>query len=588
MRRINGDDDGFAMIFTIFLVVVIAATSIAVFDLVASQTQPTGFAKKYVRTADAAAGGMQAALGQLRAAVPVGANGNGDLTKLPCTDPSDSGGVTIHVGTPTQAIAVPGNAISGTVAADSNPQDVETYTTNVVYFATDPTPHEDDPTTAWWTANAITCEAGLVNSVPLYAFLQSVGGGTQVGGLTALSGNRTEHATYQFNTTDTQTAGGRLGEFNLSTGNNLDAAGSMCLDAGSAEPSLGSTMTFQPCLSLGTKQQDWLYRNDLTIQYGGDTNLNYCIQNMSGTPRLEVCETDGTEGLSTSTPTYPYQDATQQQQEWAFNDNGQLEAPDTADGDVGTGKCLDPAGASNTTPASTGALLSLVTCTGSTTGYLAWNPDPQVGAGKASGNITGTPGSPTGQYVNYALFGNCLDVTGQSFGNNYLIAYPCKQAPDASLLRWNQIWNFQPVSGGYGIFYTSCPANTGGCVGGSQSTVTNDCITAPTSGNIVYGTKCLATPSSAQLWQPTGAGTNYTTSYLLVNKADNLCMAPDPSILGSGIPEIVVTSCDGSGVPSSSTAAKNPLLLKWNAPPATPTSNLSNVQSDTGSVTWGS
>jgi hypothetical protein len=255
---------------------------------------------------------------------------------------------------------------------------------------------------------------------------------------------------------------------------------------------------------------------------------------------------------------------------------------------VGTGKCLDPSGATDSTAATANALLVLVTCSGSTTGDLAWYPDPEVGAGKAGGNTTGTPGSPTGQFVNYALFGNCLDVTGQNFANNFLIAYPCKQAPDASLLRWNQIWNYSPVgTSGYGIFYTNCDAGASGCVGGAQSTVTKDCLTAPTSGNIIIGTKCLATPSTAQLWQPTGAGTNYSTSYLLVNKADGLCMAPDPSTLGQGWPELVVTACDGSGVPSAASATKNPLLLKWNAPAATPSSNLANVQADQGSVTWG-
>jgi hypothetical protein len=580
MRRMTNarrSDDGFAMIFTIFLIVVIAATSVAVFGLVQSQTQPTNFAKKYVRSADAAAGGMQAALGQLRAAV---AGSTGDLTQLPCTDPSDNGGVTLHVGAPTQTVTVPGNTITGTVVSDSNSQDLETYTTSVAYFSTDPTSHEADPTTAWWSANAITCKAGLVNSVPSYAYLQSVGGGAQVGGLSALSGNRTEHATYQFSTTNTNISGGRLGEFNL--GNQFQ----MCLDAGSAAPAVGTQPKLQPCLALGTAQQTWQYRNDLTIFYGGDTSLNLCIQNVSGTPLLEPCATTGT----SSVVTYPYASSTQQQQEWAFNDNGHLQAPDTADGNVGSGNCLDPQGATETSPAASGALLILEGCTGSTTGSLAWNPDPQVGAGKAGGNVTGTPGSPTGQYVNYALFGNCLDVTGQNFANGYLIAYPCKQAPASNYLTWNQVWNYSPVSGGYGIFYTSCPANTGGCVGGSQSTVTNDCLTAPTSGNIVYGTQCLATPSSAQLWQATGnqGASNYAGSYLLVNKASGLCMAPDPSTLGAGYPELVVTNCDGTGVPSASSATKNPLLLKWNAPVNAPTSQLSNVQSDTGSVTWGS
>jgi Tfp pilus assembly protein PilX len=594
MRKYSDGEEGFAMIFTIFLIVVIAATSVAVFDLVASQSQPTAFAKKYVRTADAAAAGMQAALGQLRAAVLTASSNtaNGDIVQLPCSDTSDSAGVTLHVGTPQAAVTVAGNTFSGTVTADSNPQDVQTYSTAVAYFATDPTPHEADPTSAWWSANAIHCSANLLDSVPSYAFLQSVGGGAQVGGLSALSGDRTEHATYQFKTTDSQVAGGRLAEFKL------DGTRSMCLDAvgkNAADPNgiipPGRQPMFEPCLAQGQAQQNWLYRNDLTIQYGGDTNQNLCIQNVSGVPLLEPCETDGTGVIN---PTFPYKDATQQAQEWAFNDNGQIEAP-ANDGTVPSGgSCIDPAGADNNTPASNNALLVIVPCTGTTTGSLAWNPDPEVGAGKAGGNTSGVPGPPTGQYVNYARFGNCLDVTGQSFSNGYLINYPCKQAPASASLTWNQIWQYAPQTStpGYGIFYTQCPASATGtavpganCAGGSPG---NDCITASTSSNIVFGTKCLSTPSDAELWQATGKTANYAGSYLLVNKLTGTCLAPnpDPAQLGQGWPKLVVTACDGSGVPTGG-AAKNPLLLKWNAPAVEPSSQLANVQADQGSVTWG-
>ena len=79
---------------------------------------------------------------------------------------------------------------------------------------------------------------------------------------------------------------------------------------------------------LGTPQQTWQYRADLTIFYGGDTTLNLCIQNVTatyghaGTPELEPCATSG------SGTTYPYANQTQQEQEFAYNDGGQLEAPD--------------------------------------------------------------------------------------------------------------------------------------------------------------------------------------------------------------------------------------------------------------------
>lgn len=608
-RRARGEDAGIAMIFTIFLILVITVTSVSLVALLLSQVKPTLLAKKQVRTVDAASAGLQAALGQLRNTTTAGV---GDLTKLPCSDPTDSGGVNLLVGNPVQSVNVPGDSISGTVQNTSLAADQASYKTYLVYYATDPTSHENDSNTSWWSSHAIGCKAGIVKSVPSYAFIQSFGISAGVAGLTATEGNRTQHAIYQFSTTTGFTVGGRMAEYNTASPNQ-DL--SMCMDAGT-NPVANTIPVMQPCQALGYAPQTWQYRNDLSIFYGGNTQLNLCLQMVGGTstgsgtakyytggtPELEPCA--GT-GYGT-TYSNGYSPATMQLQEWGFNDNGHMSAP-IANGDVtesSGGACLQPNTSDENTLAPAGSRVVITSCSSATTGDTAWNPDAQVGAGKALVYYTGAPGqtmpagvpasSTTNQYVNFAQFGRCLDVTGQNQDADHLIAYPCKQAPDGCKLTWNQLWSFAPnssygkASDGnyYGLFKTS--VGSGACTAPG----TDYCLTAPTSQTTLSGytayyirtTACGSSPTSYQMWDATGQQASYTTSYLLVNKATGLCMAADPSIQPTfGSPSIVATACDGSGVPSGTTD-KNPLLLKWNAPPYNPTPGLNDVQEDGGTV----
>jgi Tfp pilus assembly protein PilX len=600
-RRRSDAEGGFAMIFTIFLILMITVTSVAVADLMLSQVKPTGLAKKEIRTVDAASAGMQVALGQLRNTMT---SGYGDLTLLPCSDPADQGGVTIYTGSPAQAITVPGDTINGTVLTMTNSADTEAYKTVVTYFATDPTSHENDASTSWWTNNAIGCKAGVVKSTPSYAFLQSFGSAAGVTGLSTTEGDRALHAVYQFRTTTSFTVGGRISEYNAAN------QFSLCLDAGS-NPTIGTVPTMQPCQALGTPSQTWQYRNDLSVFYGGNTMLNLCIQMVGGTangsgsslyytggtPTLETCSGTGTGA------TYPYSPATQQLQEWGFNDNGHLSAP-IGGGDVEEGSggaCLEPSGATSTTPAATGASLVISSCDTATTGDTAWDPDPQVGAGSALVYYTGASGqtsplgvpasSATSQYVNFSEFGRCLDVTGQNPNADHLIDYPCKQAPSFCKLTWNQVWTFT-TSGSYGTAsdnnnYGEFISDYGSGRHACDAVGTNYCLTAPTTGastNYITITPCGTTPTSYQLWDATGLQQTYAASYLLVNKATGMCMAADPSIQPTfGSSTIVATSCAGTGVPSSA-STKDSLLLKWNAPPNIATAGLNNIQEDGGSV----
>ena len=250
-RQMVEAEAGFAMIFTLLLTVIIVATSIAIGGLMIHQVKPTLFSKKNVRTVDAASAGLQAAVGQLRSSSTSGA---GDLTKLPCSDPADAGGVSLRVGNPTQSVSVAGDEITGTVSNDGTSTDTATYRTVIAYYSLDPTPHETDSTTAWWTNNDIACKAGIVKSVPTYAFIQSYGAGDGLPGLSSdTTGNRTQHAIYQFLATNGNTVGGRMPEY--IAGMAGGSAGTMCMDAGTDTPVAGATLTMQPCLALGAPRR---------------------------------------------------------------------------------------------------------------------------------------------------------------------------------------------------------------------------------------------------------------------------------------------------------------------------------------------
>jgi hypothetical protein len=553
--RRNGED-GFALVFTLLLIMIIAAVSIGVAGLIYSQIQPTQFNRKNVRTVNAAAAGTQVVLDKLRAAHD--GSGNGSLTLVPCTS---STGASYTFGS--SSATVPGSTYTGTVS--NNPGSL-TYRSSVSYLAQDPAAYEPGGTAnnttygqflTWLQANALPCP---LSSVPSYAFIQSTGLGSAVPGLPAAQGNRSQHSVYQFATMNTNVAGGRIVE--------LMSNPAYCIDVPNPNTAgVGSSLNVAPCQAFGTASQMFQYRNDLTIFWSGDPrSQNLCIQKSTSTstPTLQTCVTNGTSSVST----YGYATG-QEVQEWGFNDSGHFAAA-LDDGTVTNGSggtCLDPNGATSTQQPTTTVALVQVSCDGVTFGTTAWNPDPQVGAGKAGGNITGTPGTPTNQFVNYQEFGRCLDVTGQNVNADHLIDYPCKQAPNSGSLTWNQLWT-SATAGSYGKFYTT---NSG----------TQYCLTAPTSPSIyITTTACSGSNPSNQQWKPTGnlAG-NYTGSYELLSKSyldsngNAECMTAStlPSgDLTAGSSNIVVLPCNGS------------LAQKWNAPANTPNTGLGDLEEDSG------
>lgn len=549
--RLTGDDErdgGFAMMIALMLIFIVASLSIAIAGVVYNQVKPTLNQRKDVATVNAAAAGLQVSLDQIRTASKINGSNQlvGVLSELRCSGPTGATFVDDNGG----SVQTPGATFAGTVnTTGGNAASAGTlrYQTSVAYYAADPSSQP----LSWLTANAMACP---LTAAPNYAYLQTHG---LVNGQATTSGDRTQHATYKFSTSNANIAGGRLIP--------LGANPALCVDAGTA-PGPGTTLQMLPCQALGSPRQSWSYRNDLSLFYEGDSSLNLCIQastTLGTKATLQTCAGDGTEATY-NTATGSYASPTLQQQEWPFDDNGHFAAAASGGGVGGT--CLDPAGQTSTTQAASGAYLVVVTCDGVTAGFNAWNPDPQVGAGKAGGNTSGVPGDPTNQYVNYAEFGRCLDITGQNVNADHLIDYPCKQAPDKSQLTFNQVWTFTAYAGG--TFGTMSVTKSG----------TKYCLTAPSSGVYitVSSTGCVSNPTAYQLWQPTGnLQGNYPNSYELINKQLNQCMSASTSPNGDltpGSSNIIVETCN------------NTLRQKWNAPPTAPGTGINNIQEDTGSA----
>lgn len=523
-RRRPEGEDGVALLMSLALIGIFSTLMLTMLALVVSQVKPTAQARKDLGSVNAAGSGLQAGLAAIRHAVDL--NGEGTRGGLPCTGVAAA---TFKTGTTSSTAS--GASLSG--AASTLPGSFQ-YHVDIAYYQLDPT----DKQPQWLHDNALTCP---LSETPLFAFLQSYGTGDNIagaGGSTGRRGNRAQAGVYQFSVPAANVAGGRLVEY----GQNL------CVDAGGT-PAVGSTLFFRTCLPAGSARQLWQYRQDLTLFYGGNPALNLCIQGSSGTAAtLQRCTGTG-DGATYKAGSERYEPG-QQVQLWSFNDNGHF-ATAKDNGDV-TSTCLQPAAAG------AGAQLTVYGCTGDTTEFHAFNPDPAVGAGKAGGNTTGMPGSPTNQYVNFAQFGRCLDVTSQQVNADHLIAYPCKQAPDSTRLTWNQVWTWtgSPAGGGIGTLRTTIPSGA------------MYCLSAPDTGNRIT-TKLCVDGQANQQWVATGqVGGSPETSYNLVSQSrPQQCMSvslTDVSSFGSST--VVLEPCDGS------------TRQRWNAPPPLPPAGLNSVR----------
>ncbi len=540
--RIRGEQDpesGFAMIFTLLLIFIVAALSIAVAGIVYNESKPTQQQRKTVATVDAAYAGLQVALGQIRSA---NSGGAGVLTGLRCTGATAATFVSNGTAAQTTSgVTYTGtvNTTSGNTASAGN----SAYAVSVSYYATNPTGQN----VSWLASNALKCPLA---QVPDYAYLQSHG---VVNNQTTVSGDRTEHATYQFSTTNLNVPGGRI----------KNGAGTMCWTVPSSNVGVGSPVTWAPCLAIGSVTQSWLYRQDLTIAWvGGSNTQNLCLDyrgyNINSTVISPLTRPATPMTLQTcvnSTPTvtgssYPFQ-TNQQTQEFASN--SQWDGV-TSVGERSYSDCISPLAAGGDLVANSQLYMQQeVNCT-------PVNADSQVGSGGASGVTTGLPGL-TKELVNYAFFGQCLDVNGSRIGSG-LILYPCHQAPDPTLVEGNQQFTFTGTPPGSGTITTVRPANPGGGV------YPLSCLIAP-AAPVIYANTGTCDGTASQQWTFTGPITGDYADSFTIRDATGRCLT------GTGANAsayVTLQTCTGSA------------NQKWNAPASTPTSQLGNVGEDTGTA----
>ncbi|MEU4625407.1 ricin-type beta-trefoil lectin domain protein [Actinoplanes sp. NPDC023801] len=360
-------------------------------------------------------------------------------------------------------------------------------------------------------------------------------------GITAASGvfgpgtlnSRTMQAIYTFRVSNQNIPGGQI-HVRSST---VD----LCLDAGTAQPSAGTVTTMQRC-SGSPAQQIWAYNSDLTIALvsskTGSNPLGMCLD--AGFPHTSGAQVK-LQKCSEASPAAP-------RQQWSSNDSANLMG--TSDGATLDGYCFNV-----NNPDASGSLvvLSNSRCYGNYDNVQTFQPDPGVGAGAA--------GAATKQLVNYQQFGRCLDVTDQYTGSAYLIAWPCKQAPNAANVTWNQKWTLPAIN-----------ATTRVGTGRIYITVNGGDYCLRTPGTTAWGAypvlvACSPSSGAANLiWTVYGSTGTYTTSHQIVDNT-GLCLTPtNPALTptevyngawytGPPISRIVMRTCDGSA------------WQKWNAPP---------------------
>lgn len=497
-RPVRGEDSG-VLTLAILLIVVGMMTSALMLPTVLRQVSDTRVNVQRVHALHAAQAGLDVAIGHIRLAND--GNGNGVLAQLPC------------------------GPFTGAVSAAGT----ERYLVYVDYFGTDPAGRSD----AWIAANRITCISGGGTTVtPAFALLRAQGTDTATGSFGTVS-TRQLAGTYTFQTTNQNVVGGLIHVYKTATSTDL------CMDAGATSPAAGTNVQMQPC-TAGSSKQKFAYNQNLTL---------VLVASKTTTLPLGMCLDAGTpHAVGNLVQFQPCTATTIAQQQWSINDSANFEG--TSNGTTLDGYCFNVQN-----PNVAGSFLILGStgtskCRKSYDNIENFQPEAAVGAGAA--------GAATGQLVNFAEFGRCLDVTDQNVGSAFLIAWPCKQTPNPALITWNQKWALPAIATGdtsaSGKIYTSPSAGP-------------YCLTSPLSTASGQYVKVLPCPTSGTLplnmtWTVYANTGVYTTSYRIVD-SNGYCLAPtDPDAAspdffskGQQISKSVVATCNGSK------------LQKWNAPP---------------------
>lgn len=491
-RRGGRTDDSGSLIFALLLSLVGMSLTALMVPMVLAQIQTTRATIHRIHALNAAQAGLDVALGHIQAAND--GHGVGVLASLPC------------------------GPFGGDVSAGGTAR----YLVTIQYYKLDPkglTPAQ--------LASPMPCPFAVGQPVPAFALLSAQGTDQPVG-LPGTVPGRAMQATYSFRTTNANIAGGLIHVYKTAFTTDL------CMDAGSAVPAPGTQLQMQPCLD-GSPAQTFAYTTDLNLVLVATRNsmsLGSCLDAdpaADGTfVMFQPCE-------APQAPTV----AAQWKQQWSLNDAANLEG--TSNGKTLNGFCFNVQMAD--TAGSFVVLGSGSSCHQAYDNVETFSPEAAVGAGAA--------GAGSGQLVNFKQFGRCLDVTEQRVDFAYMIAWPCKQAPDPANVLWNQKWTLPAPTG---QLTTTTKTGAVYCLRSPRST---------TAFQYVDLTDCPGLGSPPALtWTVFGAAASYADSYV-VQDGDGNCLSPtDPSAPlpdlyphGNAIGKMVVAVCDGS------------TLQKWNADP---------------------
>jgi type II secretory pathway pseudopilin PulG len=208
-----------------------------------TQNRSSRFDMSRVHALDAAQAGMDAALGQIRAALA--SDGSGDSARLPCAS---------------QKTTPPTPPITGHPNSDGpDGYGRAAYSVYIDYYT--------GGTAALPTGLMKICAPGYGpydgnNTVtPTFARLTSTG--TDGPSTRGSSAGRTLMGTYVFETSNANISGGTIRSYPA----DKDTT-NWCLDVGAAIPSVGTPVTLQQCSTSVpiAPQQKFAYRSDLTIQ----------------------------------------------------------------------------------------------------------------------------------------------------------------------------------------------------------------------------------------------------------------------------------------------------------------------------------
>ena len=377
-----------------------------------------------------------------------------------------------------------------------------------------------DVTITYWDADNNKLECDPLTELPYRATVTSRG--------TSTSGNsRTVEATYTFWNENDNIPGGAI---KISSPVNK-----WCMDSGSVPPAAGAPLVMKQCDGGNTQMFGYteeLYLKLINSEAPANDDRGMCLHagdtHVTNSPvGFQKCPP-----VTQTTPTPVYQ--------WSLDGTSRFHSTSAK-------TAIENLCVYVKTPGTAGSPVVLNTCTVSATQNI-WRSEATVGAGMA--------GDKTDQLVNFAQFSRCLDVTNQDPGATYMIAWFCKQAPDAKV-DWNQIWvHPTPVSPEISKSGT-IEVTKGGttyCLRSPANVSTNPYVTT---------TPCGTRTAPDIQWTVFHDTKVYATSYRIQdNKNKGYCLQPTELL---GAPKDQLHS-DGTSKVKVAPCSKSE-LQKWNAPP---------------------